>query len=247
MQTKVYKMKIITYDLTDSTNERAREYARGGGEMPALFIAEGQTGGRGRRGRSFDSERGAGLYMTLLFEPDGADTALITIRAAVALSRAIEKVSGLSPEIKWVNDLTVRGKKLSGILAEGDFDEEGRLRFCALGIGVNLLQRDFPEELTDIVTTLEGETGKRITPEELSKVFIREFYSTGAPSDIIAEYRRRSSVIGEKVEVRRISGEVFFAEVLDVTDTGALLVRREDGSSEALISAEVSIRKGSHR
>ena len=236
-------MKIYKYDLTDSTNERAREYARSGGEMPALFIADGQTGGRGRRGRSFDSERGAGLYMTLLFLPDGADATLITIRAAVALSSAIEKVSGLSPGIKWVNDLTVRGKKLSGILAEGDFDEDGRLRFLALGVGVNLLRRKFPEELTDIVTTLEGETGKRISPETLSEAFVREFYNTGAPSDIIAEYRRRSSVIGERVEVRRISGEAFTADVLDVTDTGALLVKREDGLTEELISAEVSIRK----
>lgn len=244
MQIKVYKMKIYKYDLTDSTNERAREYARGGGEMPALFIANGQTGGRGRRGRSFDSERGAGLYMTLLFEPDGSDATLITIRAAVALSRAIERLSGLSPEIKWVNDLTVRGKKLSGILAEGDFDECGRLRFLALGIGVNLIRRDFPEELSDIVTTLEGETGKRISPETLSEAFVREFYNTVAPSDIIAEYRRRSSVIGERVEVRRISGEAFPADVLDVTDTGALLVRHEDGSTEELISAEVSIRRG---
>ena len=240
-------MKIFTYDLTDSTNERAREYARGGGEMPALFLARGQTGGRGRRGRSFDSERDAGLYMTLLFEPKGSDVTLITIRAAVALANAVGQVSGLYPDIKWVNDLTVRGKKLSGILAEGDFDEGGSLRFCALGIGVNLLIRDFPPELTEIVTTLEGETGKRITPEELAEAFIREFYNTGDPERIINEYRRRSSVIGERVEVRRISGEVFPADVLDVTDSGALLVRHDDGSAEELISAEVSIRKEPHR
>ena len=236
-------MKIFTYDLTDSTNERAREYARGGGEIPALFLARGQTGGRGRRGRSFDSERGAGLYMTLLFEPAGADVTLITVRAAVALANAIEQLSGLSPDIKWVNDLTVRGKKLSGILAEGGFAPNGKLRFCALGIGVNLLMREFPSELSEIVTTLEGETGKRITPEELSEAFVRTFYNTGDLEEIINEYRRRSSVIGARVEVRRISGEVFSADVLDVTDTGALLVRRTDGTTEELISAEVSIRK----
>ena len=110
-------MKIIRYDLTDSTNERAREYARVGGEMPALFIARGQTGGRGRRGRSFDSELGAGLYMTYLYRPDTNDVALITIRAAVALARAIEKTSGLSAKIKWVNDLTVSGRKISVAVA----------------------------------------------------------------------------------------------------------------------------------
>ena len=236
-------MKIIRYDLTDSTNERAREYARDGGEMPALFVARGQTGGRGRRGRSFDSELDAGLYMTYLYRPDTSDVALITIRAAVALARAIEEVAGLSPKIKWVNDLTVSGRKLSGILAEGDFDPDGRLAFCALGVGVNLLERAFPEEISGIVTTLERESGERVDPEELALAFTREFCSALSSEAAIGEYRRRSSVIGERVTVRRISGEEFFADVLDVTDTGALLVRREDGSREELISAEVSIKK----
>ena len=236
-------MKIIRYDLTDSTNERAREYARVGGEMPALFIARGQTGGRGRRGRSFDSELGAGLYMTYLYRPDTNDVALITIRAAVALARAIEKTSGLSAKIKWVNDLTVSGRKLSGILAEGDFDPDGRLAFCALGVGVNLLERAFPEELSGIVTTLERETGERVDPEELALAFTRELCGALSADEAIKEYRLRSSVIGERVTVKRIAGEEFSADVLDVTDTGALLVRREDGATEELISAEVSIRK----
>ncbi len=235
-------MKIIKYDLTSSTNERAKEYARASGEMPALFIARGQTEGRGRRGRSFNSETDAGLYMTLLFEPSESDVTLITIRAAVALARAVERLSGLSPSIKWVNDLTVGKRKLAGILAEGDFTPDGSLAFCALGIGVNLLQRSFPFELSDIVTTLEAETGKRIAPDPLAITVAEEYFNTPSPSEIISEYRRRSSVIGERVEVRRISGEVFFAEVLDVTDAGALLVRRDDGSLEELISAEVSIK-----
>ena len=235
-------MKIIKYDLTSSTNERAKEHARALCEMPALFIARGQTEGRGRRGRSFNSEAGAGLYMTLLFKPSESDVTLITIRAAVALARAVERLSGLSPRIKWVNDLTVGKRKLAGILAEGDFAPDGSLLFCALGIGVNLLKRSFPDELSEIVTTLEGETGKRIDPEALALAVSEEFFNTYAPSEIISEYRRRSSVIGERVEVRRISGEIFSAEAIDVTDAGALLVKRCDGSFEELISAEVSIK-----
>ena len=236
-------MKIIKYDLTDSTNERAREYVRLSDEMPALFIARGQTGGRGRRGRRFDSMQDVGLYMTLLFKPDGDDATLITVRAAVALCRALMRVAGLSADIKWVNDLTVRGKKLAGILAEGDFNSDGSLKFCALGIGVNIVERRFPEELSDIVTTVERECGRRISADELALVFVDEFYNMTDPKEVIGEYRRLSSVIGKRVEVRRISGEIFSADVIYVTEAGALLVKREDGATEELISAEVSIRK----
>jgi BirA family biotin operon repressor/biotin-[acetyl-CoA-carboxylase] ligase len=175
--------------------------------------------------------------------PGKEDLTLITIRAAVALARAIERTSGLSPEIKWVNDLTVRGRKLSGILAEGDFATDGTLLYCALGVGVNLLSREFPAELSDIVTTVEDETGKQISADDLALTFVDEFYNTGDGRGVIIEYRRRSSVIGERVEVRRISGETFCAEVIDVTDSGALLVKRDTGEREELISAEVSIRK----
>ena len=181
--------------------------------------------------------------MTVLYKPPESSAALITIRAAVALARAIEALSGISPDIKWVNDLTVSGRKLSGILAEGDFGSDGRLSYCALGVGVNLLERSFPEELSGIVTTLEGESGKRIDPEELALSFVGELFGELTFAEAIAEYRRRSSVIGARVPVKRIAGEEFSADVLDVTDTGALLVRCEDGSVEELISAEVSIRK----
>ena len=236
-------MKIFRYRLTDSTSERAREYARSGGSLPALFIAEGQSAGRGRRGRSFDSKAGAGLYMTLLFAPGGGDPVLITIRAAVALVRAIKKTSGLDARIKWVNDLTVGDKKLAGILAEGDFSPDGTLSYCALGVGVNLLEREFPEEISDVATTLEGETGHRILPDVLAEAFVSEFLSDESEGEVLSAYRRSSSVIGQSVEVRRISGESFFARVLDICDSGALSVIREDGVREVLISAEVSIRK----
>ena len=101
-------MKIFEYELTDSTNTRAKEYARcDRAEMPAVFIADEQSAGRGRRGRSFDSAKGAGLYMSILFRPSAEfdDAAKITVRAAVAASRAISELSGVEVGIKWVNDI----------------------------------------------------------------------------------------------------------------------------------------------
>ena len=231
--------------MTDSTSDRAREYAKSFGKsLPAVFVAEGQTAGRGRRGRSFNSEKGKGLYMTLVFEPapEACDSVFLTVRAAVCLARAIRKLSGLTVGIKWVNDIFCNSRKLAGILAEGEFLQGGGMAYAMIGVGVNLLSREFPPELSDVATTLEDECGKRISPRELARTFVHEFFDVTDNADLIAEYRTLSVVIGKEVTVRRISGEEFFATVLDVTDTGALLVRREDGSEEALISAEVSIK-----
>ena len=237
-------MRIFKFDITDSTSTRAREYARGGGELPALFIADCQTEGRGRRGRSFDSADGKGLYMTLLFKPDtkACDSVYLTVRAAVALARAIKSVAGLSVGVKWVNDIFVNSKKLAGILAEGEFLSTGEMSYATVGVGVNLLSRSFPTELVDIATTVEDECGRAISRDALAEAFVSEFFSDLDGSEVLAEYRRLSLVIGKSVLVRRVSGEEFSASVIDITESGALLVRRSDGSPEELISAEVSIK-----
>lgn len=237
-------MKIFKYEITDSTNTRAKEYATGGGAvMPALFIADAQTSGRGRRGRSFDSAGGAGLYMSILFSPgpECDDAAKITVRAAVSVARAIQELAHTTVGIKWVNDIFFGGKKLAGILTEGEISADGRFSYAVCGIGVNLLSRSFPEEISGIVTTLEDVSGVRVDRDALAEKICSEFFSGESYDSIIAEYRSRSVVIGKRVEMRRISGERFWATVLDVTDSGALLVLREDGVREELISAEVSV------
>lgn len=237
-------MKIFKYKITDSTNTRAKEYAKDEcAEMPALFIADGQTAGRGRRGRSFDSEVGAGLYMSILFRPDSdtADAARITVRAAVSVCRALRSLCGARVGIKWVNDIFFEGRKLAGILTEGEIDGSGGFRYAVCGIGINLLSREFPEEISGLVTTLEDISGARVDRDLLSERIASEFFAEQDFSDIINEYRSLSVVIGKRVEIKRISGERFFAEVLDITEDGALLVLRDGGVREELISAEVSV------
>lgn len=235
-------MQIFKYDITDSTNERAREYARSeGARFPAVFIARGQTHGRGRRGRSFDSELGAGLYISFLIKEDTkADEAVkITARAAVATSRAIERTSGLSPEIKWVNDIYSRGRKLAGILTEGEIDTAtGRLSYAVCGIGINLKKRDFPDELSGIATTVEDECGITVDAEVLAEVLAEEFFSVG---DYMNEYRERSLVLGKKIAVRRLTGEEFTARAVEITESASLIVEKENGEREELLSAEVSV------
>ncbi len=240
------KMKLFKFDITDSTNERAREYAsRGADALPAVFIANGQSKGRGRRGRRFDSSVGKGLYMTVLFDPwdAGIESSMITVRAAVAVARAIDAFAGISVGIKWVNDIFVGDRKLAGILAEGVRDGASGRELAALGIGVNLLHREFPPEICDIATSVEDVCGRLLSADTLAARILEEFFSDTYERHILDEYRSRSVVIGKNVEVRRILGESFTAKVLDITDSGALLVSRNGAETEELISAEVSIKK----
>lgn len=238
-------IKIFAYGVTDSTNTRAREYAESEGcDMPAVFIADGQTAGRGRRGRTFDSAAGGGLYISFLFRPEeqGLDAAAITVRAAVDTCLALEERAGLTAEIKWVNDIFVGGKKLAGILTEGRFDaERGAFEYAVCGIGINLNKREFPEDLGPIVTTVEDETGTRPDRASLAARLIERFFLEN-PVSVIEEYKRRSCVLGKDISVRRISGETFSAKAVDITDGGALVVVHKNGEKEELISAQVSVR-----
>ncbi len=242
----LHKERLFLYGMTDSTNTRAREYAEDGFDgTPCVFIADGQYAGRGRRGRSFDSEYGAGLYISFLFKPkkDIADMTAVTAEAAVKVCRAVESLCDVSLGIKWVNDIFVNGKKLAGILTEGKFDSErGAISYLVCGIGINLRNRNFPEELSEIATSVEEHTGAIPDINLLAARLIDEFFAECSGLDYMNEYRMRSTVIGRRVEVRRLSGETFFAKAVSITDSGALTVIREDGAREELISAEVSLR-----
>ncbi len=237
-------IKIFTYDMTDSTNTRAREhYASEHPSGPCVFIANGQTAGRGRRGRSFDSSRGAGIYMSILTDGGEFDMSMLTVHAAAKFSRAIDSVCGLSVGIKWVNDIFVSGKKLAGILAEGEYDCEGRQKYAVTGIGINLTQREFPPEIKDIATSVEAECGRVPDINRLAAALIDEFFRAADSAQLLREYRARSVVIGKRICARRISGGELECEVLGITDSGALLVKCRDGGETELISAEVSIFK----
>ena len=234
-------IRIFDYDVTDSTNQRAKEYAKeNGAHFPAVFIAEEQTAGRGRRGRSFDSAKGAGLYISFLFRTDGElDASRITMGAAVKLLRVIYALSGVKARIKWVNDIFVGSRKLAGILTEGEL---GSFGYAVCGIGINLYERDFPAEISEIVTTLEREAHRKVDKELFKSRLIEEFFNPESMEDMLSDYRRHSLVLGKRVEVRKILGEVYNATAIEIADDGALIVEREDGTREHLISAEVSIK-----
>ncbi|MBE6593739.1 MAG: biotin--[acetyl-CoA-carboxylase] ligase [Ruminococcaceae bacterium] len=240
-----YIPAVFEYELTDSTNTRAREYAADSDSpaLPALFIAAEQTAGRGRLGRSFYSPAAVGLYSSLLFEaPQNEDRMLsLTSLAAVAALEEIEERFSIRLGIKWVNDLYLNERKVAGILAES-FVHKNR-RYIVLGIGINLSTEQFPDEISDKAGSI-GLCGiKRDALRELALGIFSRFLSLLEAKDVskaMQTYRENSIVIGQRISFVK-DGEQLQATALDVTDIGALLVRLESGDDLLISTGEISI------
>ena len=220
---------------TDSTNLRLKEWARAGRVFPPyLLTADSQTAGRGRLGRSFVSPPGTGLYMSLLAAPPaGTDAGNVTILAAVAVCRAIEELTDLRPNIKWVNDLFVGGRKVCGILAEGV--ERGVI----IGIGVNLLPPPggFPPE-AGVAGALERDVHRGELAGRIARHFLDGTKFLDDPA-ILDAYRSRMPLVGRKIRYTQ-NGQEKNARVLGVADDGGLIVQTEDGP-RTLRTGEVSL------
>ena len=238
-------VKVIRYAVTESTNLSAIEYARlYNPTEPVIFIADEQTAGRGRLGRSFSSARG-GIYMSLLtpIAKDITPTDL-TVYAAVIASRALTDLYAVDPKIKWVNDIYLGGKKLAGILVQGVVSPEGELTHAVMGIGVNVKASEMPEEIREIATSLKIEgvdADIDALAGEIANRYIEGLCSLGAP-EIIDEYRHRSFIIGCEVNVITPVGE-YPARVTGISDKCELIIETEDGELKQLSSGDVSIRK----
>ena len=236
-------LSLFEFDTVGSTNTLAKEYAREK-KRDAVFTAREQTGGRGRLGRSFSSPSGAGLYMSMLIHPKKSisDTMKLTALAAVAVCRVIERHTELSPKIKWVNDIQLGGKKIAGILAEGEFSAGGALKYAVIGIGLNIERRDFGE-LSEIAVSLGDFMTNPPSAQLFLREIVREFYRLYRKSELSEEldyYRQHSSVIGKKITVYKKNSE-FSAYAEDIDEGFALIIER-DGKREILTSAEVSLR-----
>ncbi len=155
-------INILRFDSIGSTNDEAARQARLGVDEGLCVIAREQTAGRGRHGRTWTSDPDAGLYFSIVLRPkiEGRYLSLVTLMAGIAVHDALKEV-GLKPDIKWVNDVLVNERKISGILAETIETPIGLA--VIVGIGINLTSRNFTEELADIATSITAETGKKIT------------------------------------------------------------------------------------
>lgn len=250
-KTKVIGRDIRVFQETTSTNDVVEKLAHDGVSEGAVVFAESQTQGRGRLGRKWISPAGKGLWFSILLRPNlrPQEATQLTIAAATALWRAIHAETGLSAEIKWPNDMLLRGKKVAGILTEMSAELD-RVKYLVLGVGVdvNLAPGEFPPDVRKIATSLRAELGQPILRAELATAVLRELdrdYARvcgGLFAELANEWEAHCTTIGRQVTIsigeRRVRGR---AESLD--DDGALLVRTEHGHLERIIGGDVTVEK----
>ena len=237
------------FDVLGSTNDEVKMLARQGAPEGTAVAAVTQTGGKGRRGRSFQSPKGTGMYFSALLRPEAPaeDCMHLTCAAAVAAAEAVKKLCGIAPGIKWPNDLTWGNRKLGGILTEISA-KDGRVEWAVVGIGINCRTPEggFPPEIAEIATDLQSASGVEITPQQLCEEILRQLEKladTGISQkkEWMDAYRNACITTGKPVQVITPLA-VMEAVALEVADDGALLVEYSDDRREWVSSGEVSVR-----
>ena len=232
------KIEIHVFDTVTSTNDVARELCKATCN-PVLVIADSQTNGRGRQGKSFFSPENSGLYFSFTYDTNAPDFDFtgLTCAVAIAVTRAVEKLTALTPKIKWVNDIYLNNKKVAGILVRS-VSENNVIKKIIVGIGVNISTVQFPDELKSIAGSLGAELDRNILAAEIvnnaEELFERK------PDSYLDEYRRKSNVIGKEIIYIR-DNIPHNALAVDIDSTGGLVVE-ENGEKITLTSGEISLR-----
>lgn len=257
MHTRWAGKNIVYYDATDSTNLRIRELGDAGAPHGTLAVADRQTAGRGRRGRSWESPPGSSIYMSILLRPDiPPDRApMLTLVMALSVAEGIRQCmetggdsgNSLEIQVKWPNDIIISGKKLAGILTEMS-SQVDYINHVTVGVGINVNRTEFPEEIRETASSLCLECGHTVKRapliaavmerlEDNYDIFLRTLDLSGLLerySALLVNRDREVMVLGTKEQYR--------AYALGINSTGELIVRREDGSTEEIFAGEVSVR-----
>jgi BirA family biotin operon repressor/biotin-[acetyl-CoA-carboxylase] ligase len=248
LSTKLLGRSIRLLDEVASTQNEAHLWVANGAQEGSLIVAERQTAGRGRMGRSWHSPKGKGLWLSIIMKPSIPlpYTPQLTLLIAVALCRTIRLHTSIPAGIKWPNDILINDRKLSGILLESSAEDE-RLRYviAGIGIGVNLVKEDYPEEIQPIVTSLLIETGRSWDRTELLCAFLGQLeelydlYLTQGFSPIRTLWEAHSVSLGRSVRVTTPNGTLE-GTALSIDEMGALLVRLPSGEITRVFSGEVN-------
>ncbi len=261
----VCKGKIEVFKTIDSTNTEAKRRLTSSSRAESfhgtVLFAEHQSAGRGRFSRSFYSPKGAGLYFSLIFcpsipartEKEVPASALYTAISAAVICRCL-KALGFAPQIKWVNDIYLNGKKICGILSEGIIDmETSSVQAVIIGIGLNVKESNFPPELKNKAGSLFTEAGPSFSEAEVPSLnrnvlassiissLIEALYGLHSQNTLMEEYKSLSLLTGKKVRVLPFAGIPYQALVLGISDLGHLIIETDDGKKNELISGEVSL------
>lgn len=238
--------RIIILDKTDSTNNYAKDIALKGAVNGTVVIADTQTAGKGRLGRNFVSPSGMGLYMSVIIRPTFSIdvAALITSVAAVASAEAVEKLCGSDVRIKWVNDLYMNGRKICGILTEASMGLEiSSPDYVVVGIGINVREFAFDDELSKRVSSIETETGRIIDRNELCALILDrlEYYIDNLEKrSHIDEYKRRELLTGNIITAS-IGTERIAGRAVGIDENANLIIETENGKRRNLSSGEANL------
>lgn len=241
--------KVYFRKECESTNEDAKYLGDEGMDHGSLVVAQTQTGGKGRRGRSWDSPLGTSISMSLLLRPDFApnQASMLTLLMAISVAEVISKSCDLDVMIKWPNDILVNRKKVCGILTEMNAEMD-YINYVVIGVGINVNQKELPEELAEIATSLLMEKGERVDRNDLIlnimeyfEYYYDIFVENGDVSAFVELYDGYLINRNETVRVLDPKGE-YTGIAQGINDRGELIVKREDGSIARVYSGEVSVR-----
>lgn len=237
---------ILRFDTIGSTNTEALNQAKRGADEGLCVVAGEQTAGRGRHGRTWISAKDAGLYCSVVLRPKAEVKflPLLTLMSAVVVTEVLRELYQIKADIKWANDIHVRGKKICGILAETTETKKGLA--VVVGIGINLTSGNFPPEIEEIVTSIEAETGVKPNAqavlENLTKQFAKlyaVFSGENGAERIREEWAKNSSYFfGQTVRVK-LENEIFSGKTCGIEENGALRVKTEDGEIKIIQAGDV--------
>jgi len=251
MKTKWMGKKIHHFQTVDSTNSKAYQLALNGAEEGEVILSESQEKGRGRMGRQWFSPPSLNLYLSIILRPiiPPPQVPLITLMAAVATADAIQKFSGIIPQIKWPNDILLKGRKVAGLLNE-IHSEMDRIHFVILGIGVNLNtdEKKFSKEIRSIATSLKIEMGQTVSRKVFLQSLLLEmerwysiFLEEGS-TVILNAWRDRADIKGRQVKVTSF-GETVVGTAIDVDSDGALILETGGGKQRRVMAGDIEYKK----
>ena len=254
---------VVYYHETDSTNTRAKQAAEDGEKSGTLFITECQTGGRGRRGRTWESPAGSGIWMSLLLRPEikPFDASMLTIVAAMGMKDAIEEIigagdgagdedgtgqGGIHCKIKWPNDIVLGDRKICGMLTEMSAETDW-INYVVIGIGVNVNTTEFDDSIKDMASSILLQTGSSVKRSDVVVAFARhfsryydEFLKECNLSGLADDYNKALINVGRDVKIVERDGS-FVAKAVGIDETGSLIVEK-DGDTIRIVAGEVSVR-----
>lgn len=247
LETEEIGRSVYFFESVTSTQKVAKEYAMNGAKHGTLIVADEQTEGRGRMVRKWYSPKGTGIWASFILRPDIQiqHAPQLTLLSAVAVVQAIKKVTHITPEIKWPNDILISGRKVCGILTELQAEED-RIQSVILGIGINVNQdkNDFSAEIIKKATSLKIELGKTVNRSSLIQSLcyyieqLLHLYISEGFTPIKSLWETYAVSIGKRISARTVKG-TFNGVALGINNEGVLLLKQDNGDIVEIISADI--------